>query len=84
MNLRDVEVLARRQWADAQQRHEYWAERFRVDGPAPARKAADALSTYARSINSSIFDATHRREDLDHHLRICDQLSRAGRAITGR
>ena len=84
MNLRDVAVFARRQWADGEQRHNYWAERYHREGSAPARTAAAALYAHARSLNSSIFDSQHRADDLAHHERICDQLDRAARAFTGR
>jgi hypothetical protein len=84
MDLRDVELLARRHWADRDQRNEYWAERYRREGSAPARKAAAALQSHARRINSRIFDEPHRAEDLKHHLHLCEQLSRVGRAIAGR
>jgi hypothetical protein len=84
VNLQDVAAFARREWADQSQRLDYWADRYRREGSAPARTAATALYFHALSLNSSIFDQAHRADDLAGHLRLCEQLGRAARAITGR
>lgn len=84
MNLDDVAVFARREWADQGRRLAYRADRYRREGSAPARTAATALYVHALRIKSSIFDEAHRADDFAGHLRLCEQLGRAHRAITGR
>lgn len=84
MDLTDVASFARREWADRRQRLDYWAEQYRIAGPAAARRAADALYQHARAIGSSVFSEGYRAEDFAQHLRMREQLDRAARALTGR
>jgi hypothetical protein len=84
MEAEHVRDFARRTWADRESRDRYWAERYRREGPEPARRAALALLAHARSLNSAIFSDRYRDDDLANHLRLCDRLDRAARAFTSR
>ena len=84
MNLEHVAALARREWADPRGRMDYWAERYRADGPAPARDAATALYEHARRVRSSVFSDVYRADDFAHHQRLRAQLDRAARAVSSR
>ena len=81
----DLLAFARRDWdAIARSRLDYWAERYAREGSGPARQAASALHDHAIRIGTALQDDRHREADLASHLRVCDQLDRAGRALTGR
>jgi hypothetical protein len=84
MKREDVAAFARRQWADPRQRLDYWAEQYRIGGPAAARRAASALYDHARSIGSAAFSDESRAQDFAHHLRMREQLDRAARVFTSR
>ena len=84
MDPADLRAFAHRKWAAQDSRLDYWAERYRIDGPSPARLASTALYQHARRLNSTIFEAGYRDDDLAHHLRVRDRLDQAARAITGR
>lgn len=80
----DLRAFAEREWAAHGGRLDYWAERYRLHGPTPARLVSTALYEHARRMHSTIFDAGHRDDDLAHHLHVRDQLDRAARATAGR
>ena len=81
----DLLAFARRDWAAiARSRLDYWAERYARDGGATARQAATLLHQHAIRIGAAIHDQTSRDADLATHLRVREQLDRAGRALTGR
>ena len=84
MNLEHVAALARREWADPHERLDYWAERYRADGSAPARAAAAVLYEHARRMRSAIFADAYRADDFAHHQRLRAQLDRAARALSSR
>lgn len=80
----DLRAFAHREWANPRGRLDYWAECYRHEGSAPARRASAALYEHARRLHSAVFDSDYRAEDLAHHLRVREQLDRAARAIPGR
>ena len=78
-------MFVRRNWtAVAASKGAYWAERYRLEGSLPARRASAALYEHARRLKSVIFGAAYRADDFDHHLRVRNQLDRAARAIARR
>lgn len=81
MDPADLRAFAHREWAAPDSRLDYWAERYRIDGPSPARLASTALYEHARRLDSPIFKAESRDEDLAHHRRVCDLLDRAAHAF---
>jgi len=83
MDPADLRVFAHRKWAVQDSRLDYWAERYRIDGPSPARLASTSLYEHARRLNSTIFEAESRDKDLAHHRRVCDLLDRAADAFAG-
>ena len=81
----DVRAFVGRDWAAvAASKRAYWAERYRLEGPLPARQASAALYEHAQRVQSTIFRDAYRADDLVHHQRVRDRLDRAARAIAGR
>ncbi len=81
----DLRAFAHRDWAAAERgKQQYWAERYRGDGAAPARHAATLLLEHARRLGAAGLSDRARRADLAHHLELSDRLDRAARAFTRR
>ena len=81
----DLIAFVNRDWdAIARGRLRYWADRYRRDGSAPARRASTMLLQHASRLGSRLLDSDLRAADLAHHLRVREQLDRAARALTGR
>ncbi len=85
VNPEDLRAFAYRDWAAAERaKQQYWAERYRGAGAAPARHAATLLLEHARRLGAAGLSARARRADLAHHLELRDRLDRAARAFTRR
>jgi len=82
---KDLRAFANRDWAAAgRAKQQYWAERYRGAGAAPARHAATLLLEHARRLGVAGLTADDRRVDLANHLQLRDRLDRAARAFAGR
>jgi hypothetical protein len=82
---KDLRAFANRDWAAAERgTQQYWAERYRAAGAAPARHAATLLLQHARRLGAAGLSDNDRRTDLAHHLELRDRLDRAARAFTRR
>jgi hypothetical protein len=80
-----LRAFARRDWAAATEaKREYWAECFRVEGSAPARRAATLLLEHARRLGVPLLNDADRAADLAHHVALRDRLDRAARALADR
>lgn len=83
MDPTDLRAFVQRDWAAAERaKQQYWADRYRGEGGAPARHAATLLLEHARRLG--VLDPAHRRDDFAHHLEIRDRLDRAARAFADR
>jgi hypothetical protein len=81
----DLRAFANRDWAAAERgKQKYWADRYRSEGPVPARDAATLLLDHARRLGTAGLTDGERRDDLAHHLQLRDRLDRAARALAGR
>lgn len=81
----DLRAFARRDWAGAERaKQQYWIERYRRHGAAPARQAATLLLEHARRLGVAGLGAADRAGDFAHHVEVRDLLDRAARAITRR
>ncbi len=81
----DLRAFANRDWAAAERaKQQYWAQRYRHEGAAPARQAATLLLEHARRLGAAGLTDRDRRDDLAHHLQLRDRLDRAARAFAGR
>jgi hypothetical protein len=59
-------------------KREYWADRFRKNGPASTLQAGYALFEHARMVQPTLLDETKHASDLAHHIelkRLLDQVS---------
>ena len=84
MDPKDLRAFAQRDWAAAQRgKQEYWADRYRREGAAPARRAATQLFEHARRLGT-IGRASDRAEDFAHHVVVRDRLDRIARALASR
>lgn len=80
-----VRRFARRDWpAVARAKIDYWAEQYRLRGPAAARQAATHLWQHARVVRPGFPDDAERSRDLAGHLDLRERLDRAARAFAGR
>ncbi|MEY4636477.1 MAG: hypothetical protein RJA55_2275 [Acidobacteriota bacterium] len=81
----DLRAFVQRDWAAAARaKQQYWADRYRGEGGAPARHAATLLLEHARRLGVLRLSAADRRDDFAHHLEIRDRLDRAARAFADR
>jgi hypothetical protein len=81
----DLRAFAHRNWAAAERsKQQYWVERFRRDGPGPARHASTLLLEHARRLGSVLLNGPDRAGDLAHHIALRNRLDRAGRALARR
>lgn len=81
----DLRSFACRDWAAlARSKRDFWAERYRDAGAAPARRAADALLLHARRLAATGAAGHDRAADLTGHLTLRDRLDRAARAFARR
>lgn len=81
----DLRAFASRDWAAAARgKQQYWAERYRGDGAAPARHASTLLLEHARRLGAAGLTDSDRRGDFEHHLELSDRLDRAARALARR
>jgi hypothetical protein len=82
---KDLRAFANRDWAAAERgKQQYWADRYRGDGAAPARHASTLLLEHARRLGVAGLTDRERRDDLAHHLELSDRLDRAARALARR
>ena len=85
MDHESLRAFACRDWpAAAEAKREYWAECFRVEGSAPARRAATLLLEHARRLGVPLLNDADRSADLAHHVALRDRLDRAARALADR
>jgi hypothetical protein len=85
MDAHDLRAFAGRDWAAAAEaKRGYWAECYRRDGSAPARRASALLFEHARRLGLPLFDGAQRDADLEHHRILCERLDRAARALADR
>lgn len=83
MDPNDLRAFVQRDWAAAERaKQQYWADRYRDEGGAPARHAATLLLEHAHRLG--VLDPADRRDDFAHHLEIRDRLDRAARAFADR
>jgi hypothetical protein len=83
--MNDLRAFARRDWAGVERgKQQYWIERYRREGAAPARLAATLLLEHARRLGVAGPDDADRAADFAHHVEIRDLLDRAARAISRR
>jgi hypothetical protein len=81
----DILAFVRRDWAAVEHsKREYWAARFRDEGPRAAREASTLLLQHARRVGIDLLDERARRTDLADHLKLRDRLDRTSRAFAGR
>lgn len=81
----DLRAFAHRNWAAVERsKQQYWVERFRRDGPGPARHASSLLLEHARRLGTRLLSGRERAADLAHHIALCNRLDRAGRALARR
>ena len=85
MQADDLRAFAGRDWAAAAKaKRDYWMERYRHAGSAPARLASSLLLEHARRLGAAIFTDAHRDADLADHVTLRDRLDRAARALADR
>lgn len=85
MNPEDLRAFARRDWgAVGRSRLAYWAERYRLEGPGPARRAATLLYHHAIRVGAPMHGDAQRADDLRAHVLLRERLDRAARALAGR
>lgn len=63
---------------------DYWAERYRSEGPAAARQAATQLWQHARAVQPEYPTGADRGRDLADHVDVRERLDRAARAFASR
>ncbi len=85
MNREDLLAFAHRDWAAlGRSKREFWVERFRREGSAPARHASRLLLEHARRLDASVLTEAQHADDLAHHVVLRGRLDRAARALAGR
>jgi hypothetical protein len=83
MDPKDLRAFAARDWTATERgKQQYWADRYREDGPGPARLASTMLLEHARRLG--LLTAAQRADDLAHHVEVRDRLDRAARALARR
>ena len=85
MTREEVLAFVNRDWAAVERsKIDFWAERYRAEGAAPARAAADALWRSVRQAQPDYPNTEDRARDYADHLALCDKLDRAARAFARR
>jgi hypothetical protein len=85
MDPSDLRAFALRDWAAGKRpTQQYWAERYRREGAAPAWRASAMLLDHARRLGVLGPDDPSRAGDRAHHLELCRRLDGAARAFTRR
>lgn len=81
----EILAFARRDWAAVERgKRQYWAARFRDEGPTAAREASTLLLQHARRVGVDLLDERARRTDSADHLTLRHRLDRTSRAFAGR
>lgn len=81
----DLIAFARRDWTVLDRgRLAYWADRYRREGPGPARQAATLLYQHALRVGAPLHAERQRADDQMAHIHLRERLDRAARALAGR
>jgi hypothetical protein len=64
----------------ARLKREYWAERYRAEGPGPGMRAARDLWEHMRALRPEWPTDAERAEDLRHHVALKECFARIARA----
>lgn len=85
MDPASIREFARRNRAEVQEsKQRYWAELYRVQGPAATIRTSQTLWQHARRLHPDWPTARERAEDLAHHVEMKRKIDWAAHAFAAR